>query len=62
MLCFVASESVAQSLQGKTYEADDAVSIGLVAISLVSCLVAAIILLDLNKLWMDLKIMKVTMT
>ena len=55
---FSATENIAAGLEEVT-ESDEAVPIGMVAISLVSCLVVTIILLDLNKLYTDLKLMKV---
>ena len=60
-VCVAATENVASVFE-ETTESDEAVPIGMVAITLVTCLVVTIILLDLNKLYSDLKLMKVSST
>ena len=60
-VCVAATENVASVFE-ETTESDEAVPIGMVAITLVTCLVVTIILLDLNKLYADLKLMKVSST
>jgi hypothetical protein len=53
---FAATSSIAKGLAGNKTESEDAVSIGTICCSAMCVLVAAMVLLDLNKIWMDLKI------
>ena len=51
-------EIIAASLRGVTYEAPKAVVIGTLACSLMGTLMGLVVLLDLNKLYTDFKLMK----
>lgn len=51
-------ESIAAELKGKSYDSPQAVSIGTVAVILLSITIGLIILLDVNKMWEDLKMMR----
>ncbi|CAD5112150.1 DgyrCDS1389 [Dimorphilus gyrociliatus] len=51
-------ESIAADLKGKSYDSPQAVSIGTVAVILLSITIGLIVLLDLNKIWEDLKMMR----
>ena len=54
-------ESIAADLKGKSYEAENAVSIGSIAIGILSAVMAAIIALDCNKIINDLGMLKLNL-
>ena len=53
-----ALESIIADLEGKTYDAPQAMSIGTVACSVMCLVLAAVVILDFGKLYADFQIMK----
>ena len=57
--CFLSAlYEINADLVGKTWESPEGVPIGTVACSLLCLVMAFIVLLDMNKLWQDLKMMR----